>query len=230
VTEKTSAPRDSALQETEPAASTQPGGPSRGTVHVSPGVYKRLTTGLGGFTIATLACLLLVGLIYLLTPRSDKELLPTVDYGPQLWAIRADAPYTPYAPQGLSAGWRPTSSRLHGLNAGGDEPVHWHLGFVTPTDEYAAVEQSNERADKFIPRMTSIKKTIGTQLVNGVAWNRHHRVDKNARSLVRTLPGPGGITIVVTGTAGFEELGVLAASLKPQPKQGNAPLVPSPKP
>ncbi|MFD0854708.1 DUF4245 family protein, partial [Actinomadura adrarensis] len=123
MTEKTSAP-----QETDPEASTQDArqsAPSRGTVQspgpvqVSPGVYKRLTTGLGGFTIATLACLLLVGLIYLITPRSEEELLPTVDYSPQLWAIRADAPYTSYAPQGLSAGWRPTSSRLHGLNADG---------------------------------------------------------------------------------------------------------------
>ncbi|WP_285695660.1 DUF4245 domain-containing protein [Actinomadura sp. NBRC 104412] len=227
MTEKTSTPQEAAPPES-PQAPESPAA-SRGTIEVSPGVYKRLTTGIGGFAFAMAVCLLLVGAIYLVSPRNDKELLPTVDYSSQLWAMRSDAPYVAYAPEGLPAGWRATSSRVHGLGSGGDDPVAWHLGFVTPTGEYAAVEQSNERASAYVPRMTSIKKTIGTQQVNGVAWNKHHRVDKNARSLVRTLPS--GITIVVTGTASFEELGVLAAALRPQPKpKGNAPLSPSPAP
>jgi hypothetical protein len=221
VTEKTSSPQ----QASSPETPAEPRAASRGTIQVSPGVYKRLTTGLGGFSTAMVACLLLVGAIYLITPRSDEEILPTVDYSAQLWAMRADAPYTAHAPEGLPAGWRATSSRVHGLD-GGDDPVAWHLGFLTPTGEYAAVEQSNEQAPDYIPRMTSIKKTIGTQPVNGVAWNRHHREDKNARSLVRTLPS--GVTLVVTGTASFAELGVLATALKPQPK-GEGPLTPTPK-
>jgi hypothetical protein len=75
--------------------------------------------------------------------------------------------------------------------------------------------------------MTSIKKTIGTMQVGGASWAKHHRVDKNARSLVRTLPD--GVTLVVTGTASFEELAVLAGALRTQPKQG-ASLAPSPRP
>ncbi|MFB4304436.1 DUF4245 domain-containing protein [Actinomadura sp. NTSP31] len=198
----------------------------RGVVKVSPAVYKRLTTGLGGFTMAMGACLLLVLAIFVITPRDNKEVLPTVDYASQLWALRSDAPFTVYAPEGLPPRWRPTSSRLHGLDAGGKQPVAWHLGFVTPDGEYAALEESNEKADAYVPRMTNSSKPIGTMQVGGESWAKYHRNDKKANSLAR--PGPGGMSIVVTGTASYGELAVLAASLKPQPRQGGGPAPSAP--
>ncbi|MEU5991556.1 DUF4245 domain-containing protein [Spirillospora sp. NPDC047418] len=198
----------------------------RPIVEVSPGVHKRLTTGLGGFTLAMAACLVLVLAIYVVTPRSDKEVLPAVDYSSQLWAMRSDAPYTVYAPVGLPAGWKPNSSRLNGLGSGGEQPVSWHLGFVTPSDEYAALEQSNEKASEYVPRMANSSKPVGTQQVGGVTWTKYHRKDKKANTLARTLPD--GMSIVVTGTASYQELAVLAASLKPQSK--DATLVPSTAP
>ncbi|MFD0685055.1 DUF4245 domain-containing protein [Actinomadura fibrosa] len=228
MTDKTPAP---AQEAEEPAARPEepgaaPAGPPA-VVEVSPAVHKRLTTGLGGFTMAMGACLLLVLAIFLITPRSHEEVLPTVDYGSQLWAMRNDAPYTSYAPEGLPAGWRPTSSRLNGLDGSGRKPVAWHLGFVTPSDEYAALEQSNEKASEYVPRMTNNKNPIGTQQVAGVTWTKYYRKDKKANSLARTLPD--GVSLVVTGTASYEELAVLAASLRPQSKQG-AGLTPSAQP
>jgi hypothetical protein len=205
----------------EGAAAAAPQGAGRPVVKVSPAVYKRLTTGLGGFTMAMGACLLLVLAIFVITPRDNKEVLPTVDYASQLWAMRGDAPYTVWAPEGLSPRWRPTSSRISGLESGGKQPVAWHLGFVTPKGEYAALEQSNEKAEAYVPRMTNSSKPIGTMQVAGESWAKYHRNDKKANSLAR--PGPGGTSIVVTGTASYEELAVLAASLKPQAKQGAGP-------
>ena len=196
-----------------------PGVPA--AIAVSPGVHKRLTTGLGGFTMAMGACLLLVLVIYMITPRSDNELLPTVDYSSQEWAMRQHAPYTAYAPEGLPPSWRPTSSRLDGLDEAGNKPVAWHLGFVTPSNEYAALEQSNEKASEYIPRMTNNRNSLGTQQVNGVTWTKYHRKDKKANSLARTLPD--GVSLVVTGTASYEELAILAASLKPLTRQGATP-------
>jgi len=196
-------------------------------VEVSPGVYKRLTSGLGGFAMAMAACLLLVGLIYLITPRSHKNLLPTVDYASQQWAMVQDAPYTVWAPEGLPPTWRATSSRVHGLDTGGKGAVSWHLGFVTPSKEYAALEQSNEKASGYVPRMTNNRKPNGTMQVNGVTWDTYYRKDKKANSLARTLPD--GVSLVVTGTASYQELAVLAGSLKPQKKQGaQLPVSPTP--
>jgi Protein of unknown function (DUF4245) len=192
---------------------------AEGPYEVTPGVYKRLTTGLGGYSMAMLACLLLVGLVVLITPREDKEILPTADYGNHLFALRSEAPYTPYAPEGLPVTWRPTSSRLSGLDGKG--PVAWHLGMVTSSNEYAALEQSDERpVGKYLWRMTNSREPVGVQQVAGQNWQRYYRKDKDQRSLVRTLPG---LTLVVTGTASYEELAVLAAALKPQPRNGTSP-------
>ncbi|WP_141578210.1 DUF4245 domain-containing protein [Actinomadura sp. WMMA1423] len=212
------APADRA--ETGAAAAPADGGAPAGrpVVEVSPGVYKRLTTGLGGFTMAMGACLLIVLAVYVITPRSDKEVLPTVDYAPQLWAMRSDAPFTVYAPEGLPLHWRPNSSRVHGLDSGGKDPVAWHLGFVTPSEEYAALEQSNEKASQYVPRMANSSQPVGTQQVNGVSWTKYYRKDKKANTLARTLPN--GVSLVVTGTASYAELAVLAGSLKEQAKTG----------
>ncbi|WP_231330233.1 DUF4245 domain-containing protein [Actinomadura graeca] len=224
MTDKIPAPAEGA-EDTAAGPGTGAGrpGPEDGPapIPVSPAVHKRLTTGLGGFTMAMGACLLIVLAIFVITPRSNKEVLPTVDYGSQLWAMRNDAPYTAYAPEGLPPGWRPTSSRLHGLDEAGKKPVAWHLGFVTPSDEYAALEQSNEKASDYVPRMTNNRNPLGTQQVGGVTWTKYHRKDKKANSLARTLPD--GVSLVVTGTASYEELAILAASLKPLVKQGASP-------
>jgi hypothetical protein len=179
-----------------------------------------LARRLGRYAVALLACLGLVATIVLLTPRRHQGGVPTVNYANDLAALLRAAPYPAYAPVGLPWGWRPTSSRLTGPGTGGgdtgrDEPVAWHLGFVTPSDRYGAVEQSDERPDGpggFVIRMTSEGRPEGTQPVAGQSWQRYLREDKNQRSLVRRLPGR---TLVVTGTADYSELAVLAGSLRP---------------
>jgi hypothetical protein len=184
---------------------------------VSDGTYKRLTSGVGQFALAIGACLALVGLIMLISPRSDKQTLPQVDAGSAAEAMRLTAPYVSYAPVGLPAGWRATSSRL----SGGTGPLAWHLGFLTPSDQYAALEESDERpAATFVTRMTNVdplgpKSLAGTRQVAGATWNEYYRKDKNQNSLVRELPT---VTLVVTGTASYDELALLAGSLRPQPK------------
>jgi hypothetical protein len=201
----------------------QPGPPQASTPQqvsvqrVSDGTYKRLTSGVGQFALAIGACLALVGVIMLLTPRTNKQTLPHVDASSAAEALRLTAPYLSYAPQGLPAGWRATSSRLSGASG----PVAWHLGLLTSGDQYAALEESNERpAEAFVKRMTNVdaldpKSLVGTRQVQGTAWNEYNRKDKRQNSLVRELPT---VTLVVTGTASYDELAVLAASLRPQPR------------
>ncbi|WP_018653027.1 DUF4245 domain-containing protein [Actinomadura flavalba] len=221
------------MSETTPASATrsadqappsadapQPASGGRPTVQVAPGVYKRLTGGPFGFAMAMLACLLIVGVIYLITPRSDNDVLPTVDYSDQLFTMRAAAPFPVHAPEGLAPGWRPTSSRVTGLAADGGDKVAWHLGFLTPSGRYAALEQSNEKPGDYIPRMTNSRAPTGAEEVAGATWQKYHRKDKGANSYARTLPN--GVSLVVTGNTGYEELAVLVKSLREQPKQPTA--------
>jgi Protein of unknown function (DUF4245) len=191
--------------------------PQSAVQRVSDGTYKRLTSGVGQFALAIGACLALVGVIMLVTPRTDEQTLPKVDAGSAAEAMRLTAPYVSYAPAGLPAGWRTTSSRLSGDRG----TVAWHLGGLTPSDQYAALEESNERpAAAFVTRMANVdplnpKNLVGTRQITGATWNEYHRPDKRQNSLVRKLPT---VTLVVTGTASYDELSVLAASLRPQLK------------
>jgi hypothetical protein len=192
---------------------------AEGPYVVSPSVYKRLMSSLPGFGMALLSCLVVVGLVILITPRRNEGAMPRADYRGDLSGLMAIAPYQVQAPQGLPPQWYPTSTRLSG-RAGG--PISWHLGFYTPGKEYAALEESNETADgagHFVDRMTSQGRPDGTAQVAGATWDRTFRQDKKQRSLVRRLPG---VTVVVTGTASYEELAVLAGSLRPQPKPSPA--------
>lgn len=186
-----------------------------GPIVVSPSVYRRLMTGAPAYIGAMLTCLAVVGLVVLITPRRNEDAMPRIDYRNDLSGLTAIAPYQVQAPQGLPSAWFPTSTRLSG-HAGG--PISWHLGFYTPGKEYAALEESDETPGgkgHFIDRMTSQGRPDGTAVIAGATWERTLRQDKNQRSLVRRLPG---VTLVVTGTASYEELATLAGSLRPQPK------------
>lgn len=209
-----SAPASEDGGRTEPGTSATAVKEPEGPVMVSPSVYRRLMSGLPGLIVAMLVCLL-AGLVILLTPRRNEGAMPRADYSSDLTGLVATAPYQVLAPEGLPPQWYPTSTRLTG-QAGG--PVSWHLGFNAPDKEYVALEESNETPDgvgRFIDRMTSQGHPDGTSQIAGVTWDRTFRPDKKQRSLVHRFPG---MAIVLTGTASYEELAVLANSLKPQPK------------
>lgn len=166
------------------------------------------------YSVAVAFCLAFAAIVLVVIPGRHQGTTPSVHYGADLAALRKGARYTCYAPQGLSPAWRPISTRLTGVDEQG-KPVSWHLGFLTPAGRYAALEESDERPDGpggFIVRMTSEGRPDGTETVDGHAWERRFRPDKDQRSLVRRLPG---LTLVVTGNADYGELATLAAALRP---------------
>ncbi len=200
-------------------------GPKRETRVVSEGFVKRYTSGPGQFVLAIGACLALVLAIFLVTPSEDDPPLPrTIDYTWDAKEFARKAPYQVYSPTGLPPTWAATASRLTGTTAKkAKKHVAWHLVLVAPSQRYAALEQSNETPDgpgNFVARMTNVPKSTpdqaaGRRTVDGVVWDQYYQRDKRQYSLVRRLPGN---TIVLTGTADYDELAVLAAALTPEPK------------
>ena len=158
---------------------------------------------------------LIAGALVLLAPRADRAPVTVVDYRPQLAVARSEAPYPVLGPAGLPADWRSTSVRLRGASG----VTTWHIGFVTPDDEYAAVEQSDGPAAAFVRDVTGQGRPAGSVELAGQTWQRYDPGDADQRSLVRPAVSGGGspdaASVVVTGSAEWAELETLARSLRP---------------
>jgi hypothetical protein len=89
-----------------------------------------------------------VAVIYVFVPHDgNHDPVRTVSYTVELDQARRDAPFKVAGPVGLAKGWRASSVTY---NSADPKNVQWHLGFVDPQNQYAAVEQSNAPAATFI--------------------------------------------------------------------------------
>jgi hypothetical protein len=149
-----------------------------------------------------------VAVLVLVTLRSHPNPITVINYSDQLSVARAKATYSVLAPVGLPAGWRATSARSETVG----RAVHWHLGFVTPADQYAALEQTDGDSGPFIADQTAKGAPVGEVTVQGRPW-QEFRSDsvKAPTALVRV---DGQVTTVVAGTAKLAELETLTAALR----------------
>jgi hypothetical protein len=140
-------------------------------------------------------------------PHDTKgdRILP-VDYTSSLASARRAAPYPLLGPADLPAGWKATSVEYKKDPAG---HANWHLGFETPTRQYAAIEQSDAARADVLKNAVPGGQADGESKLGAQDWQRLQG-DRYRALTVQT----GSATTVVTGTATYEELAVLAQSLK----------------
>lgn len=146
--------------------------------------------------------------IYVFVPHTEEDPVKPIDYMVELTTASRAAPFPLLAPEGLSKEWRATSVRYDGNDRAADGAV-WHLGFVNPHDEYAAVEQSDGPSKRFVEHVSKKARQDGSFRVGGEEWDRYSGARYNA--LVRERDG---VTTVVTGTAPHDQLAELAGALK----------------
>ena len=149
--------------------------------------------------------------LLLLVPRVNSVTQPPLDVAQAVSPARQVVGFTPSVPQGLPEGWRATSVRTARSTA---DVLMWHVGYQTPTQQYAAVQQGMDAPAEWVRAQVNRAAKAGVQRVGGAEWTRYVRADKTQNSLVRVH---GRVTTVVTGTAGFGELAELASSLRPAP-------------
>jgi hypothetical protein len=158
---------------------------------------------------------IVVGIYALFLPRGTKESVTPVDYGVELEQARRAAPYLVAAPSGLSSQWRATSVTYDDADP---KNTQWHLGFIDPANQYAAIEQSNEDVANFISDKTQASQRSGSQVVAGQTWERYDGGRYRALVLEKTVTSAasaaGSVTTLVTGTAPFDQLAQLAAALR----------------
>ncbi len=163
---------------------------------------------------------IVVVLLLLFGRHSEQDPVKPIDYTLKFQQASQVAPYALLAPEGLPERWRPTSADFDGTDPA---QTTWHIGFINPADEYAAVEQSNGTPDGFVKDKGKNGKAVGVVQVAGEPWQSYD--GPKYRSLVRV---ENGVTTMVTGTATYEDLATLAAALRPAtPLPGMAPVAPA---
>jgi hypothetical protein len=171
--------------------------------------------------LAALGCGLGAAVLVVAIPAPHAAQPVAISYRGDQAALARLAPYPAVAPAGLPASWTPVSSELTAGGAAGAGTVTWALGYTTPDGALASLEETNSSAAPFVRRMTN----NGTVLLpaqpppppslDGQAWTFSAAPARGQRSLYAT--SPDGFTVVVTGSATWADLRLLAASLRPVP-------------
>lgn len=158
--------------------------------------------------------LVLIGAVALITFRpSGDEGVRVVGYASELASARVAAPYPVLAPAGLD-GFRATSVRFTATEDG----TVWHLGFVSPLEEYVGLDQTDGAQDAFVDDLTEGAAPVGgpdgSVELGGRTWERYDEGGDTDGERVRgLLTEEGGATTLVSGTADWPELEAVAAAL-----------------
>ena len=189
---------------------TAPAGAAPAEAGAVPAPARRRGRGTVRDMVLSMAVILaLVALVLLLLPRPNAVEQPPVDVRSAAVGAAATLPFDPVVPAGLPQGWKPTSAYSKRST---DDVLAWHVGYLTPAGEYAAVEVAAGATDAWVRAQTSAPQPTAAQrrTVAGVEWRELYREDRDRSTLLRE---DGGVTTLVTGGAGFEELSALAEAV-----------------
>jgi len=156
--------------------------------------------------VRSLLPLVAIILIVVWVRSPGGERVHTIDLTDDIRAASEVAPYPVLSAHGLASGWRPTSSHLDRPAAG---VVTFEVGYVSPAGRYARYVESNVGAAQLRTAQLPDATADGTASVGGRRWERY-RTGQGEIALFR----PGTVALLVTGSAGLDELLTLAASLR----------------
>lgn len=151
--------------------------------------------------------LAIIGVIMALTWTPNPDPVREVDIGQALAAAQADAGFAPLVP--ALEGLRATSARWQVTEASEGERV-WHVGYVTPDDQYLQVSQAQIDNPNYISEQTLEGVAGATVTVDGTDWQIYEA--PNRTSVVSTADG---VTTIVTGSGTVDALLTAAGSLIP---------------
>jgi hypothetical protein len=155
----------------------------------------------------------IVLLVVLLFPRAHYNAVKPIaasELTQTIASAQRVAPYHVVVPARLPSTWQPTSARVSGPDD--RHVVQLHIGYYTPAGAYAALEESNGSRVPFIELETAHGKFMGQLTIGSVAWEKRYSANQKERSL--NLLMSDGATVIVTGSAQYDELAQLAASLR----------------
>jgi hypothetical protein len=170
---------------------------------------KKRGTEVVGDMLRSLAVVIVVIIpLWLLIPHHTHQHVTVIDYSTELSQARRVAAHPLVAPGGLPATWRPTSVSSSG---GSGMPTVFHLGYVTPAGDYAALEESDGPVGAYLLTLEGkTPQSLDSVRVGTSSWQQLRGTDGRLALVSTATP----MTVVVKGTAKLPELETLAASLR----------------
>jgi len=161
-----------------------------------------------GDMVRSLAVVLgFVAVILIITLRPQPDPVKRVEVTSLLSVARAQASFPILVAGAGTSGYVPTSVRWEPTAATKPDLV-WHIGYVTPDEQYVEISESATASETFIPEQTRKGAPLDPVDINGTTWQRFE--SESRRSLVRVEPK---LTTVVAGTLGWAALQSVAAGL-----------------
>ena len=154
-------------------------------------------------------CLLVVGWQAFRTGSPDpvREIDPSGSL--RVAGFRADYPLL--VPSGLATGYRPTSVHTDAGDAVEGEPVTVQIGYVTPSGRYAGFLVTDDPGAEPLEAVLEGATADGEVDIDGEVWTRSV-TERGETALTRT---EDGVTLLVTGSAGDDELRAVADAVQP---------------
>lgn len=148
------------------------------------------------------------------TYRAKPDAVQVVDPTTAVVSARAAAPFVVRVPVALNSQWRPTSARYEPPSFSSvPEATVFHLGYVTPQEQYAAVEQTDATAARAVRTLFEGGTDSGAGTGAFAGWERWQADSGRRQAYVREL---GDSALIVQGSASDAELAELADSLRPR--------------
>lgn len=147
-----------------------------------------------------------------MVPRVNRISRPPADVAAVATYVRDQTGWPIVEPQGLPAGWYPSSVRYV---ASTDGLMTFHAGYVSPDGNYVQLEQTQGATGRWVANEIGRGRPQGTLRAAGQTWEKFSRTDKRTLSLVHRGSGPKDLTTLVTGTAPYAELVAFIDTLEP---------------
>jgi hypothetical protein len=163
-------------------------------------------------SLAPLVVICLLVVAWMSFRQSSVDTVREVDPSSTVQLAAARAGYPVVAPAGLPDGYRTTSARTDaGAAEEQGDPVTLEIGYLTPAEEFAGFVVSDDESADAVTGVLAGAEAEGTVELGGRTWTRSTS-ERGETVLSREADG---VTVLVTGSAGDDELEAVAASVRP---------------
>jgi hypothetical protein len=145
-------------------------------------------------------------------PWSQPSVAPVaVPWQPVATAFAHSVSWPVLVPTVVPAGWYSNNARIDPTV---DGKTSLHVGWVTSSQAYVAIEQSDTADVRYVSDQTSGGLPQGTVAIGTRVWQRYETSDQQTRSLVSQPTVKGDkVTYVVAGSAPWPQLQAFATTL-----------------